>query len=246
MKLRTTDISIPFERIWLNGELVHAPDVSGLAVILRPAGSPFAHSRDLRVAHGLQGAGFATLLINLLTTYEEARDPDARFNVPQMANRVVAVLDWIGHQPPLSGLGIGLIASDTASGAAIRAGGKAGDRVAAIVCRAGRPDLAGLTPLNTLAVPLRMVVGSDDPHAGMIRQACDHLRSAHDWHVLAGVSEEFREPGAIERFSELAAAWLRDKLPPPGPVEQRIHAPSFGAEGQSEGPADQSAEPHPL
>lgn len=244
MKLRTTDISIPFEHIWLNGELVHAPDVSGLAVVLRPAGSPFAQSRDLRVAHELQSAGFATLLINLLTAYEEARDPDARFNVPQMANRVVAVLDWVGHQPPLSGLGIGLIASDTASGAAIRAGWKLGDRVAAIVCRAGRPDLAGLTPLNALTIPLRMIVGSDDPHAAMIRQACEHLRCPHDWHVLASVSDEFREPGSIECFGELAAAWLSDQLPPAGPVEQRIHDTT--AQRPPEKAADEPPASHPL
>ncbi|WP_407277837.1 alpha/beta hydrolase [Aromatoleum evansii] len=245
MKLRTTDISIPFEHIWLSGELVHAPDVAGLAVVLRPAGSPFAQSRDLRVARELQRAGFATLLINLLTTYEETRDPDARFNVPQMANRVVAVLDWIGHQPPLAGLGVGLVASDTACGAAIRAGWKTADRMSAIVCRAGRPDLAGLTPLNTLAVPLRMVVGNDDPQAGMIRQAFEHLRCPNDWHVLTGVADEFREPGAIERFGELAANWLRERLPAPSPVEQRIHdgAPAGTASG---GTADQSASSHPL
>ena len=245
MKLRTTDISIPFEHIWLSGELVHAPDVAGLAVVLRPAGSPFAQSRDLRVARELQHAGFATLLINLLTAYEEARDPDARFNVPQMANRVAAVLDWIGHQPPLAGLGVGAVASDTASGAAIRAGWKAGDRLSAIVCRAGRPDLAGLTPLNTLAVPLRMVVGSDDPQAGMIRQACEHLRCPHDWHALAGVSDEFREPGAIERFGELAAAWLRERLPAPGPAAQRIHDGTDAASPPG-GTADQPPPALPL
>nr|WP_211162033.1 alpha/beta hydrolase [Aromatoleum petrolei] len=243
--MRTTDISIPFEHIWLSGELVHAPDVAGLAVVLRPAGSPFAQSRDLRVARELQRAGFATLLINLLTAYEETRDPDARFNVPQMANRVVAVLEWIDHQPPLAGLGVGLVASDTASGAAIRAGWKAADRLAAIVCRAGRPDLAGLTPLNTLTVPLRMVVGSDDPQADMIRQAVEHLRCAHDWHVIAGVSDGFREPEAIERFGELAADWLREKLPAPGPVEQRIHD-GTAAGTASCGTADQSASSHPL
>lgn len=245
MKLRTTDISIPYEHVWLSGELVHAPDVDGLAVVLRPAGSPFAQSRDLRVSRELQHAGFATLLINLLTAYEESRDPDARFNVPQMANRVVAVLDWIGHQPPLAGLGVGLVAADTASGAAVRAGWKAADRLSAIVCRAGRPDLAGLTPLNTLAVPLRMVVGSDDPQAGMIRQACEHLRCPHDWHVLAGIADEFREPGAIERFGELAAGWLRERLPAPGPAEQRIHD-GTGASAAPGGTADQSASSHPL
>lgn len=245
MKLRTTDISIPFEQVWLRGELVLAPDVDGLAVILRPAGGSFAQSRDLRVARELQAAGFATLLINLLTSYEESRDPDARYNVPQMANRAVAVIDWIGHQPPLSGLGVALVASDTASGAAVRAGWKVADRVASIVCRAGRPDLAGLTPLNALATPLRMVVGEDDPHREMLTQACGHLRSKHDLHVLPGVADDFREPGALEQFGSLAAAWLRETLPPPGPIEQRIHEP-FNARIEPEPELSEPPQPHPL
>jgi len=226
VKLRTTDISIPFEHIWLAGELVHAPDVRGLAVILRPAGSPFSHSRELRVAGVLQQAGFATLLINLLTSYEESRDPDARFNVPQMANRVIAVAEWIAHQPPLAGLAIGLIASDTASGAAVRAAWKAPEHFAAIACRAGRPDLAGLMPLNTLDTPIRMVVGSADPHAGMIRQAYEHFHGAHDWHTVDGASDTFSEPGALERFAQLASEWLDLKLPPPRVSEPEPEQPA--------------------
>lgn len=223
MKLRTTDISIPYEHVWLAGELVHAPDVRGLAVLLRPAGSPFAQSRELRVAHLLQQAGFATLVMNLLTAYEESRDPDARFNVPQMANRVNAVADWIGHQPPLKGLAVGLLASGTASGAAVRAAWKAPERFGAIVCRAGRPDLAGLTPLNALDIPIRMVVGSNDPHVDMIRQAYQHFQGARDWHTLEGVGDHFREPDALERFARLAAEWLDARLPQPSPPETPSH-----------------------
>ena len=223
VKLPTTDMSIPYDQLWLNGELVHSPEVRGLVVILRPAGSSFAHSRDLQVAHVLQEAGFATLLINLLTPYEESRDPDARYNVPQLANRVLAIGEWALHQPPLAGLSIGLVASGTASGAAVRAGWKAPERFAAIVCRAGRPDLAGLTPLNTLNVPIRMVVGTGDAHIQMIRQAYEHLHGAHDWCSVDGVGEQFEDPGALERFGTLAAEWLSDKLPMPQPAAA-VHA----------------------
>nr|WP_211162964.1 alpha/beta hydrolase [Aromatoleum diolicum] len=243
--MRTTDISIPYEHIWLAGELVHAPDVRGLAVILRPAGGAFTQSRELRVAGILHEAGFATLLINLLTTYEESRDPDARFNVPQMANRVLAIAEWVSHQPPLTGLGVGLIASDTASGAAVRAAWKAPERFAAIVCRAGRPDLAGLTPLNALATPIRMIVGEDDPQAGMILQAYEHIRSTRDWHTLAGVGSMFSEPGQLERFAQLASDWLVEKLPPATPIEFRLPGAAMPTANPELAP-DQPAEPHPL
>lgn len=214
MKLRTTDISIPHEHAWLYGELCHAPDVRGLAVVLRPAGGPFAHSREQKVVLALQEAGFATLLINLLTAYEQERDPDAQFNVPLMAQRVHAIGEWKQHQPPLDGLSAGLVASGTACGAAVRAAAREPEPFSAIVCRGGRPDLAGLTPLNTLQLPVRVVVGSLDPHAGMIRQAYEHFRGARDWQVVEGADEAFGE-AALSHFGKLAAAWLAQHLPEP-------------------------------
>lgn len=215
MKLRTTDISIPHEHAWLYGELCHAPDVRGLAVVLRPAGGPFSHSREQTVVHALQDAGFATLLINLLTAYEEDRDPDARFNVPLMALRVDSVADWVRHQPPLEGLSVGLVASGTACGAAVRSAARSAERFAAIVCRGGRPDLAGLTPLNTMPLPVRMVVGTLDPHAEMIRQAFEHFRGPRDWQEVDGADENFEASATLVQFGALAAEWLRQHLPLP-------------------------------
>lgn len=215
LKLRTTDISIPHEHAWLYGELCHAPDVRGLAVVLRPAGGPFIHSREQTVAHTLQHAGFATLLINLLTAYEEERDPDARYNVPLMAQRVESVAEWIRHQPPLEGLAVGLVASGTACGAAVRAAARNGEQFAAVVCRGGRPDLAGLTPLNTMPLPVRVVVGSLDPHTGMIRQAFEHFHGPRDWQVVEGADENFEATATLARFGELAAEWLQRHLPLP-------------------------------
>jgi len=218
VKLRNTTISIPAEHAWLEGELAHAPDVRGLAAILRPAGGSRAHCRELRVARMLQQAGYATLVINLLTAYEDSRDPDAAFNVPQMANRVLAVADWVGHQPPLAGLAIGLVASRTASGAAIRAAWKAPQFFGAIVCAAGRPDLAGAMPLNALAIPILLAVGSEDPHVTMLAHAYEHLRGTRDWQTIDGAGEDFAEPGALDRFAHLASQWLDLRLPRPQPV----------------------------
>jgi len=231
VKLRNTILSIPVERAWLDGLLAHAPTVRGLALILQPNAVSHAESRETHIAGVLQAAGFATLTVNLLTRYEETRDPDARYNVPQMANRVLAVTDWIGHQPPLAPLAIGLVASGTASGAAVRAGWKSPERFAAIVCRGGRPDLAGATPLQALPVPIRVIVGADDPDLAMITQAYDHLRGPRDWQLVEGAGALFIEPGTLDRFARLAAEWLTAKLPPPR------------TESAPEAPADISAAP---
>jgi hypothetical protein len=234
VKLRHTTISIPAGSAWLEGEFAHAPDVRGLAVLLRSAGGARADSPEAAVAEILQQAGFATLVINLLTAHEETRDPDARFNVPQMANRVLAVAEWIGHQPPLAGIAVGLVAGGTASGAAIRAAWKSPEHFAAIVCGAGRPDLAGATPLNSLATPVRFVVGAADPHTPMLMSAYEHLGAPRDWQTLLDVGEEFAEPGAIEQLARLVADWLVQKLPPPQtPSAASLAAPSSAAAASS-------------
>lgn len=235
MKLRNTTISIPAEHAWLDGELAHAPDVRGLAAILRPAGGPRGQCREVRVARVLQQAGYATLVINLLTAHEESRDPDAAFNVPRMANRVLAVAEWIGHQPPLAGLAIGLIASRTASGAAIRAAWKTPQCFGALVCGAGRPDLAGATPLNALVIPIRLVVGSEDPHRTMLTHAYEHLGGARDWQTIDGAGEDFAEPGVLERFAHLARQWLDLRLPCTQPVEAMAETRPVRAQAE---PAD--------
>lgn len=213
MKLRTTPISIPAGPAWLDGVLAHAPDVRGLALILLPGA--LRESRDAHLAAVLQGAGFATLSLHLLTRYEESRDPDARYNVPLLATRVEAAGEWISHQPLLERLAVGLVATGTASGAAIRVAARAPERFPTLVCRAGRPDLAGAGPLRALRVPVRFIVGEQDPGRDIVTQAYGHLTAPHDWQTVKGAGELFQEPGTLDTASRLAAEWLERTLPPP-------------------------------
>lgn len=214
VKLRNTLIGISTENVWLDGLLSHAPDVRGLAVILQPDAADPAHAREAAIAASLQSHGFATLTLNLLTHYEQERDPDARFNVPQLANRVVAATEWIGHQPPLTPLAIGLFASDTTCAAAIRAAVRIPERIAAIVCQAGRPDLAGAAQLRALRVPTRFIVGRENPHAAMLHQAFALIGGLRDWRTVDGSDPAHAQPAEIEQTGGLAAEWLQQQLPP--------------------------------
>lgn len=215
MKLRNTTLSIPAGSAWLDARLSHAPELAGLIVILKPGAVLDPDAREAYIASAIQGVGYATLLVDLLTHHEEARDPDARYNVPQLANRVLAVADWIAHQAPLQGLPIGLLALDTACGAAVRAGWKAPDVFSALVCRGGRPDLAGATPLSTLTVPVCMVVGEQDPGRAIITRAYELITAQKAWHDVPGASDLFIEPGTLEIFCQTAIGWFKAELPPP-------------------------------
>lgn len=216
MKLRNSRISVPTEGVWLEGELAHAPDVRGLAVLLQPGHVEGDRtSAATGAATVLQQSGLATLLIELVTAHEASRDSDACFNVPQMTNRLLGVLDWVSHQPALAGLPIGLVGWSTASAVAVRASWKAPKCCDAIVCRSGRPDLAGATPLRVLSVPIRFVVGSEESSLDIVRRAFELMGGEKDWHVVAGAGEPFAEPGDIATFGRLAGEWLNAKMPKP-------------------------------
>lgn len=218
MRQRTTELSLPAEGVWLDASLSHAPDVTGLIVVLLPESSHAAIPMEHAIAKALQHARFATLLLDLLP---ERHDPDACYNVPQMANRLAAVSDWVEHQPALKSLPIGLLGTGTASAAAVRAAARYPGRYASIVCRGGRPDLAGATPLRSLATPIRIVVGANDPECGIISQAYSLIGAERDWQRIPDAGPQFAEGDSFNTFTRLATAWFADTLhrPTANPVD---------------------------
>ncbi len=219
MKLRNTLLSLPADGAWLNGQLSHAPDVCALALSLH-AGEPHPTHIEESITAALQQAGFATLTLDLLTQHENEHDPDAGFNVSQLADRLLAVATWIGHQPVLTALPISLVTFGTASGAAVRAAAKAPqEHFSAFVCLGGRPDLAGAGPLRALALPTRFIVGDRDPGSAMLRQAYALLTCQHDWKRIDGGEIGTATDSAIGLYAHSTVDWLLDHLPPPAQDE---------------------------
>ncbi len=251
MKLRHAIVSIPTEGVWLDGRLSHAPDVRALAILLLASAVSRDNPPESSIAGELQKAGFATLLMDLVTHQEDERDPDARFNVPQMTRRLLGVMDWIGHQPALQGLPVGLIGSATSSAVAVRAAWKAPDRFGAIVCRGGRPDLAGAAPLRALRTPVRFVVGTTDPDRDIAAQAFALIEAERDWQDMDTDADLVPGPdGGDERqldarigitdFSSHVITWLTQTLPrPETPEIQGVAVDATGAD-QAESMADRS------
>lgn len=215
VKLRNLPISLPAGKVWLDGLLAHAPDVTGLAVLLQTSVGQHQDSREAYLADRLQRAGYATLILDLITRHEDARDPDIRYNVPLLATRVIAASEWIRHQPLLKTFHVGLLAAGTGCGVAVRAAARAPGRFSTLLCRAGRPDLAGAGPLRTLKAPLRLLVGSQDDNQAMLQQAFALVTAVKDWRTVEGAGELFIEPGALDQAARLAVEWLRLHLPPP-------------------------------
>jgi fermentation-respiration switch protein FrsA (DUF1100 family) len=188
------------------------PSAAGaLVVFAHGSGSSRLSPRNAMVARGLNERGIATLLFDLLTPVEEA-DRANVFDIPLLAQRLVDVVRWIDQDSELARLPLGLFGASTGAAAALVAAAELGGRVAAVVSRGGRPDLAG-PALDLVRAPTLLVVGGADH--GVIElneQALARLPGPKRLTIVPGASHLFPEPGALEAVIELAADWFSRHL----------------------------------
>ena len=108
----------------------------------------------------LRQAGFATLLIDLLTAEEEKidlRTRHLRFDIALLAERVAYATDWVIERRGTRHLAIGYFGASTGAAAALVAASQR-PQVTTVVSRGGRPDLAGnYLPEVRAATLLRIV-----------------------------------------------------------------------------------------
>jgi pimeloyl-ACP methyl ester carboxylesterase len=101
-------------------------------------------TRNLFVADTLNAAGFATLLIDLLTAEEErvdVRPREYRFDIELLTSRLLDCTDWLTRDAELLQLSVGYFGASTGAAAALKAAARR-PKVRAVVSRGGRPDLA--------------------------------------------------------------------------------------------------------
>lgn len=208
-------VRIPVSSIALYGDLGHPVTAAGVVVFAHGSGSSRFSTRNRYVAQVLHHAGFATLLMDLLTPEEEAidlRTRHLRFDIPLLAQRVVGALDWVEAQQDTAGLRLGLFGASTGAAAALIAAARRPDRVGAVVSRGGRPDLARRT-LRGVRAPTLLIVGGDDaPVLELNRLALAELTSRKRLAVVPGATHLFEEVGALEQVAELAADWFHTHL----------------------------------
>lgn len=195
------------------GAILDVPtNARGIVIFAHGSGSGRRSPRNNHVAGGLRDAGFATLLLDLLTPGEE-RDRRNIFDIALLAARLRLARDWCRDNPATAGLRPAYFGASTGAGAALRAA--AGDaEIGAIVSRGGRPDLAGPAALATVTAPTLLIVGGrDDLVLDLNREALGAMRCPRELAVVAGAGHLFEEPGALDRVVALASAWLGRYLP---------------------------------
>jgi putative phosphoribosyl transferase len=205
------DVSLTFEKVSLDGNLTIPEPAKGLVVFAHGSGSSRFSQRNRFVAEFLNAAGLATLLFDLLTSEEEdidLRTREFRFDIDLLTGRLIGVIDWARQNAQTAGFPIGLFGASTGAAAALGAAAARTSRVAAVVSRGGRPDLA-LRHLAQVRAPTLLIVGGKDSVViELNQQAAAKLSVKHRLEIVPGATHLFEEPGKLEQVAELTRDWF--------------------------------------
>ncbi|MBO0655728.1 phosphoribosyltransferase [Streptomyces triculaminicus] len=195
--------------VTLAGDLAMPAGAPGLVVFAHGSGSSRLSPRNRAVARALNDAGLGTLLFDLLTPLEE-EDRANVFAVEPLARRLTEVTGWLRRRETVP---VCYFGASTGAAAALWAAAEAGDGVAAVVSRGGRPDLAGDRLEEVRSPTLLIVGGHDNVVLDLNRQAAGRLRCENELAVVPLATHLFEEPGALDAVADLARDWFTRHLP---------------------------------
>lgn len=213
-------VHLPADGDVLEGDLTLPESAAGVVLFAHGSGSSRHSPRNRAVAATLQGAGLGTLLIDLLTPSEEREDllrGHLRFDIGFLSRRLLQAVDWLESRSPATrALPVGLFGASTGAAAALVAAAQRPKRIAAVVSRGGRPDLAGAALGRVRAPTLLIVGGRDHPVIEMNQDAHELLAAEKSLVIVPGATHLFEEPGALEEVARLATSWFVRHLAAPG------------------------------
>lgn len=204
-------IQIPVDDVALEG-LLEVPDgATGLVVFAHGSGSSRKSPRNNSVAEVIRERGLGTLLFDLLTE-EEDQVRENRFDIPLLADRLVAVTEWLWSLEATRDLNVGYFGSSTGAAAALRAATRMGKDIDAVVSRGGRVDMAA-EALDDIHVPTLFIVGGADTQVlDLNRDAYDQLSCERELHVVEGAGHLFEGEGELKEVADVAADWFAETL----------------------------------
>jgi len=204
------EIDIPLSRVTLQGELIIPLKANAIVVFSHGSGSSRFSSRNRQVARYLQEKNIGTLLFDLLTG-EEDEDYSNRFDINLLSKRLAGATEWLEALPAAKECRIGYFGASTGAASALRAAAIM-PRIAAVVSRGGRPDLA-LDILPKVLAPTLLIVGSlDNEVLEMNEEAFANIHCEKKLEVVEGATHLFEEPGKMEIVSKLAGDWFEKHL----------------------------------
>jgi dienelactone hydrolase len=205
-------VHIPADTVKLDGELILPPSAKGVVLFAHGSGSSRFSPRNTYVAEVLQQQGIGTLLFDLLTR-EEDQNYETRFDIALLTRRLLAATAWLQTNLQTQTLKLGYFGASTGAAAALQAAAEMQHKIAAVVSRGGRPDLAGEFALSRVTAPTLLLVGNED--YGVIelnQQAYALLNCEKKLTLIAGATHLFEEPGTLQQAARGAAEWFAQHM----------------------------------
>jgi putative phosphoribosyl transferase len=205
-------VRIPAAGVILDGDLVVPANAAGVVLFAHGSGSSRHSPRNRMVAERLHEAGYATLLMDLLTPEEDqidSRTRKFRFDISRLASRLSGAIGWLSERAETASMPLALFGASTGAAAALIAASEAPDHVRLVISRGGRPDLAG-DALQRVRTPTLLIVGGRDLEVlDLNKAAAARLAGPVDIAVVPDATHLFEESGALDRVVELALDALR-------------------------------------
>ena len=196
----------------LEGTLTLPKNAHGIVLFSHGSGSSRFSPRNNYVAKILNDAGFATLLLDLLTRQEDL-DYEMRFDIELLTARLLEATAWLQQSSATKQMKIGYFGASTGAASALKAAAKLGKAVSAVVSRGGRPDLASPEELALVAAPTLLIVGgSDDIVVELNQEAFLNLTCEKEMKIIPGASHLFEEAGKLEQVATAARDWFNRYL----------------------------------
>ncbi|QRM33436.1 dienelactone hydrolase family protein [Microvirga sp. VF16] len=204
------EVEVSIAPLGLPGTLVHPAGGQGIVLFAHGSGSSRLSPRNRLVAEGLQWSGLGTLLFDLLQP-EEADNRTNVFDISLLAKRLVSATDWVCSQE-LPDVPVGYFGASTGAAAALVAETLTRHRIATVVSRGGRPDLAGVAHPRVRAPTLLIVGGDDHAVIELNEEALTHLTCEKRLAGVPGAGHLFEEPGTLDQVVTLARDWFVPRL----------------------------------
>ena len=205
-------VHIPAGNVELDGELILPPSAKGVVLFAHGSGSSRFSPRNTYVAEVLQQRGIGTLLFDLLTR-EEDQNYETRFDIALLTQRLLAATAWLQSNLKTQALSLGYFGASTGAAAALQAAAKMENKIAAVVSRGGRPDLAGADALRRVTAPTLLIVGGADYEVIVLNRQADALLNCEKKLILIpGATHLFEELGTLQQAARSAANWFVQHL----------------------------------
>ncbi|WP_052573140.1 alpha/beta hydrolase [Haloferula sp. BvORR071] len=206
---------VPCGRTSIHGELAIPEDARGLVVFAHATRGGWTNTSNWAIAWKIHHAGYATLLLDLLTPEEATLETAKEFlgsEVALLTERLVAAIRWARSRKELADLPVACFASEAAAAAALHAAVLLPE-IRTVIGRAARTDLVD-EPEKMPSLPVLLVVGENDRRTlRSNREYTNYAPARHVVRVIPGATHRFPERGALGQVANLSLAWLEQKLP---------------------------------